>query len=691
VRLRKAVRFGSAGLRVHLIAFALIVLLPAGLFSAWAVAEAVSGQRRTARAHLQDTARAVALAVESEFATRLGVLQAMAASPLIDGAGTDCRFHEWAAEVGRANGSWVAVSAPRSAMGYPQIVNTLRACGEPMPVGGPEEALDRVFGTGRPAIANLFRGHAAGRPITAVIAPVVRGGTVVMAAAIPIEPPMLTALLQQVSGSAGVTLSLIDQSHTVVARSRNAEQLVGTQVPAQTVAAAAANDQHGFLVATATDGRELAMGYARLFSAPGWTVIAGVAAGEYEKAWAGPATRLLSGAAIVFALVAGVGWIGARRLLHPIRSLTEAADAVGQDNVAATREAPLSGIAEFDRLAGSIQRARRVLVQEERRYRALAQAGTLTAWRADATGNLLEGRGWQALTGQEDEALRGAGWLEMLHPDDRARTVEILAAARAEGRPVDVEYRVRRADGGGWRWVRAKGVPVRASEDGPVEEWIGSIEDAHERRMHEERQALLAREVDHRAKNALAVVQAAVRLTRAPDIQSYAKAVEGRVSALARAHTALAEDHWVGANLRTLLEGELAPFIAEEEGGPRAALRGTSVAVPAMAAQPLGMAIHELATNAVKHGALSMPGGRVTVEWSLEEGEDERTLLVRWVETGGPVVEGPPERHGFGSRLLDGTLRQQLRGRVEMHWSRDGLVAEIRVPMRPAPGLNVPD
>jgi PAS domain S-box-containing protein len=683
--LLKAGRIRPAGLRVHLTVFGLIVLLPAALFGAWAVAEAVAAQRRAARAHLQDTARAVALAVESEFNTRLSVLQAMAASPLIDGAGTDCGFHDWAAAVGRANGSWVAVSAPRSPEGYRQIVNTLRACGEPMPVGGPEAALDQVFATAQPAVANLFRGHGAGRPIIAVIAPVIRDGAVVTAVAIPIEPPTLSALLQRVSGPAGVTFSLIDASRTIVARSHDAERLVGTQVPAPTVAIGAASPQNsGFVVAPSADGRDLAMGYARLSSAPGWTVVAGVAAREYDEAWTAPATRLLWGALIAFALAMMVGAIGARRLLRPIRALTQAADAVGNDSVAAGREAPRSAVAEFDRLARSIHRARTVLLQEERRYRALAQVGTLTAWRADATGSMVEGRGWTELTGQDEAALRGAGWLEALHPDDRDRTVAVWTAAQAAGRPVDVEYRVRRADRQGWRWVRAKGVPVRSGDDAPVEEWVGSIEDAHERRTQEERQALLAREVDHRAKNALAVVQAAVRLTRAADIPSYVKAVEGRVSALARAHTLLAEDQWVGADLRTLLAGELALFTSGGEGGPRAVLHGPAIVVPAVAAQPLGMAIHELATNAVKHGALSSPGGRVTVEWSLEPTAQGRDLLIRWAESGGPPVEGPPGRRGFGSRVLDGTLRQQLRGGMEVHWDRDGILVETRVPLGPA-------
>jgi two-component sensor histidine kinase len=171
------------------------------------------------------------------------------------------------------------------------------------------------------------------------------------------------------------------------------------------------------------------------------------------------------------------------------------------------------------------------------------------------------------------------------------------------------------------------------------------------------RRDLLAREVDHRAKNALAVVQAALRLTKADDVPGYVAAVEGRVGALARAQTLLAHDRWGGADLRALLQAELEPFLggggagADDQGaGPRVELAGPPVTVPAGAAQPLAMAVHELATNAVKHGALSAPGGRVSVAWRLDREPAREMLRVRWREAGGPPVQKPPERRGFGAR-----------------------------------------
>jgi PAS domain S-box-containing protein len=204
--------------------------------------------------------------------------------------------------------------------------------------------------------------------------------------------------------------------------------------------------------------------------------------------------------------------------------------------------------------------------------------------------------------------------------------------------------------------------------------------DVTERKQAEERQALLTREVDHRAKNALAVVQAALRLTPMEDtVASYARAVEGRVAALARAHTLLAAERWSGANLRAMLRQELSAFVdGGEADGSRIELAGPAVMLPPNAAQPLAMAVHELATNAVKYGALSVPTGQVAVSWRIEPGP---RLRLRWVESGGPAVAGPPGRNGFGSQVLTGTVRGQLGGTVTLTWRVTGLVCDMEVPL----------
>src|SRR4051794_12476194 len=185
----------------------------------------------------------------------------------------------------------------------------------------------------------------------------------------------------------------------------------------------------------------------------------------------------------------------------------------------------------------------------------------------------------------------------------------------------------------------------------------GVAADITDRKHAEQGQALLVREVDHRAKNVLAVVQAALRLTPRHDPAAYARMVEGRVAALARAHTLLAENHWTGADLASLLRAELQPFLPAEgppSATPRIILDGPALTVAPQAAQAVGMAMHELATNASKYGALSAPGGRVLLSWRLEEAAG--CLRLRWEELGGPALTGPPPAKGFGSRVVEATL-----------------------------------
>jgi len=275
-----------------------------------------------------------------------------------------------------------------------------------------------------------------------------------------------------------------------------------------------------------------------------------------------------------------------------------------------------------------------------------------------------------------------AAWRDGIHPEDWPR-VETAIRDAIDGceRAWRVEFRFRRVLDGAVRWLAGRGEVICDPGSKRALRILGVGIDITERREAEERLRLVARELDHRAKNALAVVLAALRLTPKDEPAAYARAVEGRVKALARAHSLLAQDRWTGADLRTVLEGELAPFLADHRtdlGGPR-------VMLPAIAAQPITMAVHELATNAVKHGALSVPGGRISISWRSAMEAGKTTVRLRWVETGGPPVHHAPQRQGFGSRVLDSTIRGQLGGNVSLKWERAGLVCELEVPLTRTP------
>jgi two-component sensor histidine kinase/CheY-like chemotaxis protein len=195
--------------------------------------------------------------------------------------------------------------------------------------------------------------------------------------------------------------------------------------------------------------------------------------------------------------------------------------------------------------------------------------------------------------------------------------------------------------------------------------------DITERKRAEESQLLLAREVDHRARNALAVVQSIVRLTNAPTRDAYVAAIDGRIKALARAHTLLSEFRWQGADLKRLVSEEVEHYHAE---GTTVRIGGPMVTLAPERAQAMALSLHELATNAAKYGALSTSGGELDVHWSLESD----ALVVEWVERVTRPIS-PPASKGFGTKVISASI-EQLQGRAAFDWRAEGLRCEFRVP-----------
>lgn len=270
-------------------------------------------------------------------------------------------------------------------------------------------------------------------------------------------------------------------------------------------------------------------------------------------------------------------------------------------------------------------------------------------------------------------------FLALVHPDDRDQ-VRAAAFRAFDTGEYETEFRILRPVRGGAaeiRWLIGRGrrIPGHVGRFGPI---LGVNVDITARKETEERQTLLMREVDHRAKNALAVVQAILRLTRADSPDCFARVVEGRVAALARAQTLLTASRWVGADLIAMLRGELSHFM-EEATPSRITLSGPSVMVAPVTAQPLSMALHELATNAAKYGSLSNPGGTLALTWKLDC--SGARLRLRWTERGGPAIAGAPKRSSFGSRVIRTTVRDQLSGGVEFDWRPEGLICDIDIPL----------
>jgi PAS domain S-box-containing protein len=313
----------------------------------------------------------------------------------------------------------------------------------------------------------------------------------------------------------------------------------------------------------------------------------------------------------------------------------------------------------------------RLTQAEQGRSLALA-AGQMGSWDWDlVTGEWTWDEGTCRIFGVDPETFKisADSVRALIHPDDRQPLENVGRDMAAGARTQQSEFRVVRLDGE-VRWclgtaaasVDAAGKRVRIS---------GVTVDVTDRKEAEARQVLLAREVDHRARNALAVIQSIIRLTRAKSVKEYVQGIEGRIKALARAHTLLSDSRWNGADFAALVGDELAPY----RTGDRIQCQGPDVLLQPTTAQGLALALHELATNAAKHGALSSPGGKIQLDWDLQPD----ALTVMWVEMGGPVV-APPSVRNFGLKVITASIEQQLGGKAQFNWDPQGLRCIFSIP-----------
>jgi PAS domain S-box-containing protein len=254
------------------------------------------------------------------------------------------------------------------------------------------------------------------------------------------------------------------------------------------------------------------------------------------------------------------------------------------------------------------------------------------------------------------------------HPDDLelmwSRVTKALDP-RGDGR-YDVEYRVKQLDGS-WRWLSAWGL-VEFEGDGPERKPVaiaGASRDLTERKQAEDLQRLLLNELNHRVKNTLATIQAIAgqTLRSARDLPSARDALERRICSLAQAHDLLTSRAWTGANLTDVVMRALDAFTPAQ-----VRMSGAAIEISPRHALTLSLALHELATNATKYGALSRPEGHVSVTWGVQEG----MLHLDWKESGGPPV-APPTKRGFGSRLLEDIVGRDLGGGAKLDYDISGV------------------
>ena len=287
---------------------------------------------------------------------------------------------------------------------------------------------------------------------------------------------------------------------------------------------------------------------------------------------------------------------------------------------------------------------------------------------------------WSVFTGLVFEDSLDFRWLDAVHPDDRDRTRQAWAEAATSGQYY-CEHRFRRAADGEYRWHQTRAVPLGEPAT-PETEWVGTSTDIHTLRRLQDRQKVILAELQHRTRNLLAVVQSIARQTvrSSASLGEFKEEYERRLRALGRVQGLLARNDHHSIELRELVDMELHAHGVGDTSG-RISVQGPPVVLSASAAQVLALAFHELATNAVKYGALRQPAGKLSVTWQADDAGDEQIARIEWREAGIEIHEGP-KRKGYGSELIERALPYQLGARTRLELGRDGVHCEIVIPTK---------
>jgi len=324
-------------------------------------------------------------------------------------------------------------------------------------------------------------------------------------------------------------------------------------------------------------------------------------------------------------------------------------------------------------------RVEAALRESEAKYEAIVNSIDQMIWSTLPNGDhdYFNSR-WYDFTGVAQGDTNGANWKLMFHPDDQERARKTWMHSVRTGEPYHIEYRLRYHTGG-YRWVVGRARCVRGS-DGSITRWFGTCTDINNLKETEAKRQLLLREMDHRIKNLFTVTGGMISMTAqtAPSVSAMATSLRGRLHALAKAHdlirSAVGGEAGSGqiTSLRTLIQDILQPHLGEGDE-KRVSLNGPPILLGDDAAVGLALIFHELATNAMKYGALGKADGLLAVTWT----SNGDRLELSWAEQSSDRMITPPRQAGFGSELAQATATDQLRGMIRFDWRPTGVVVEL--------------
>ncbi|HEU4960201.1 MAG TPA: CheR family methyltransferase [Sphingomonas sp.] len=382
-----------------------------------------------------------------------------------------------------------------------------------------------------------------------------------------------------------------------------------------------------------------------------------------------------------------------RRVLKTLTPIEREVAGIDGDRNYVVRVLPYRSIDNF--IAGAVLtfldvttavQAERAMRESEARLQIAIDVGQLATWDWNLTSGTIA---WN------DEHFRIEGyevgevepsydaWVSRIHPDDREAAEAALAHARDSRQEYAHQFRIIQARGGATRWVSARGRFFYDADDQPVR-MIGVMEDTTEQRTAQETQQILIGELQHRTRNLLAIVRSIGQQTlrSAATLEEFGQEFSDRLSALSRVQGLLSKGDGFSVTLEDLLRGEFEAHGTFADG--KVTIDGPRITLTSREVQVLTLALHELATNAVKYGALAQPDGKISVLWSISEADGKRLAAIRWTESGVTLAKDALQKRGFGRELIEHALPYDLGSETDFHFAKDGLHCELRVPIKSA-------
>ncbi len=664
-------------IQAYLALFAATLILPILVFAGFLLWQYGEGERARLESAALEEARDIAQAVDGELGDLLSSAQILALMPAVrNGRFED--FYQLAQDVQRTLGIISVLLSPDGQ----QLVNPLAPLGAPLPKM--ELPFDRAaLTTKQSQVSDLFTGGVSQLPLFTVTASVLRDNGEVnylLNLSFPVE--RLRGIIARQQPPANWVVAIVDRSGTIMARNIRHEEFVGK--PATRDLQENTQGREGTWNGFTADGRAVLGAYSRT-QVSEWRVAIGIQRAELTAPLRHSLVWLSLLGAGLLALSGLLAWLFGQRIAAPIQALADRAVAVGHGETVApvgTNLSEIRHVGEALATASAKLREREAAIREsEERLRLAVDAGRMAVWNFDVQADRLIGSPelYQLFGFPPDAAPSMEEFRSRYYPGERERIwAEIRRAVEKGQHYIEIEARCVWPDSQ-HRWLLVRGA-IYLGAGGAPSRLFGVVLDITERKRWEEHLQLLIHELNHRVKNTLATVQSIAfqTLRNATTAEEAREAMEARLFALSRAHNVLTKENWEGAELGEIVAQAMEPY--EGYGTDRLHWRGPQVRLSPRMALALAMALQELATNAVKYGALSNTTGEIRIVWNVDANTSPARLHLQWEETGGPPVE-VPTRRGFGTRLIERSLAHELDGDVRIGFARAGVTCTVDAPL----------